>query len=109
MTFEEYQEKAKETAVYPNVGNNYIYPMIGLAGEVGEVANKVQKIIRDKNYVINEKDREELAKELGDVIWYISTLCFELGLSFEDVAEKNIEKLSSRKNREELSGSGDNR
>ena len=96
MDFNEYQKKSSETAVYPNIGNNFIYPTLGLVGEAGEVAEKIKKVIRDKNGIINEETRQEICKELGDVMWYISALCQELGLSMEKVAITNIEKLFNR-------------
>jgi NTP pyrophosphatase (non-canonical NTP hydrolase) len=109
MTFEEYQKKAKETAVYPNRGKDFVYPTLGLIGEAGEVANKIQKILRDKNGIMTEETRKELEKELGDVLWYLSQLATELNLSLDKIAFSNIEKLFSRKERNKLHGSGDNR
>ncbi|MFA5080619.1 MAG: nucleoside triphosphate pyrophosphohydrolase family protein [Candidatus Paceibacterota bacterium] len=109
MTFQEYQDEARKTAIYPNLDSNFIYPTLGLVGEAGEVAEKIKKVIRDDNYQISEEKRVELAKELGDVLWYIANLSKELGLSLEDVANKNLEKLKSRQQRNELGGSGDNR
>jgi NTP pyrophosphatase (non-canonical NTP hydrolase) len=109
MTFEEYQQKSKETAIYPEVGNNFIYPALGLVGEAGEVADKIKKIIRDDRYIITEEKRGELEKELGDVLWYLSQLSTELNLSLDKIAKSNIEKLQSRKERGVISGSGDNR
>jgi NTP pyrophosphatase (non-canonical NTP hydrolase) len=109
MEFNQYQEEARKTALYPNKGNNFIYPTLGLAGEAGEVAEKVKKIIRDDGNVISEEKKAELAKELGDVLWYIANLAEELGLKFEDVARGNIEKLRSRLERGKVHGNGDNR
>lgn len=109
MTFEEYQKQSRETAIYPNLDDNFIYPTLGLVGESGEVAEKIKKILRDKEGVINDESRKEIAKELGDVLWYLSQLSSELHLSLDDVALMNIEKLSSRKKRDVLHGDGDNR
>ncbi|MFA5086668.1 MAG: nucleoside triphosphate pyrophosphohydrolase family protein [Candidatus Paceibacterota bacterium] len=109
MTFEEYQKLSRETAIYPNKDNNFIYPTLGLAGEAGEVAEKVKKVLRDGNGVVSDEKREEIKKELGDVLWYLANLSTELKISFEEVASKNIEKLQSRQQRGELHGSGDNR
>lgn len=109
MDFDEYQKKSRKTALYPDVGKNYIYPTIGLAGETGEVSEKIKKVIRDKGGKIDDETREMIKKELGDVLWYVSQLASELGLSLDDIAEKNIEKLYSRLERGELHGSGDNR
>jgi len=109
MTFKEYQELAKITAAYPNIGNNYIYPTLGLAGETGEVAEKVKKVIRDNNGMVDSEKKEEIAKELGDVLWYLAQLSTELKLDFDYIAEKNLEKLKSRQERNRLHGNGDNR
>lgn len=109
MNFEEYQKKSRKTAVYPNAGENFIYPTLGLTGEAGEVAEKIKKVIRDKNGIIGDETRQNIEKELGDVLWYISQLATELKLDMNEVAEKNIEKLYSRMDRGELNGEGDNR
>jgi len=109
MDFEEYQKKAFETAIYPNKGDNFVYPALGVGGESGEVLEKIKKILKDGNGEINEEKLKEVEKELGDLIWYIAALCTELKLNLNDVAEGNIEKLSSRKERGQLHGSGDNR
>lgn len=108
MTFEEYQKKSKETAIYPEK-HNITYPTLGLCGEAGEIAEKIKKVLRDKEDVIDEETREEILKELGDVLWYVAQIATELKLSLEGVASNNIQKLSSRKERNKLQGSGDNR
>lgn len=109
MEFKEYQEKSKRTAKYPDIGNNFIYPTLGLSGEAGEVAEKIKKVIRDKGGKIDEETRELIKKELGDVLWYVSQLATELGLSLDDIANHNIEKLLSRLERDKINGSGDMR
>jgi len=109
MTFEQYQKQSRETAIYPDKGRNFIYPTLGLAGEAGEVAEKIKKVLRDKGGIVDETVRQELAKELGDVLWYLSQIATELNLSLEEIAAKNIEKLLSRKGRGVLGGDGDNR
>lgn len=109
MDFKEYQEKSKITAKYPDIGNNFIYPTLGLSGEAGEVAEKIKKVIRDKGGKIDEETRELIKKELGDVLWYVSQLATELGLSLDDIANHNIEKLLSRLERDKIGGSGDTR
>jgi len=109
MDFKEYQKKTQETAIYPNIGDNFIYPTLGLAGEAGEVAEKVKKILRDDGGAISKEKKEELKKELGDVLWYVSQVATEIGLSLGDIAEFNIEKLLSRKERGKIQGSGDDR
>ena len=109
MTFEEYQKESRKTAIYPNIGHNYIYPTLGLPNEAGEVVGKIKKILRDKDGKMNKDDVEEIEKELGDVLWYISQLATELKITMENIAKKNIEKLASRMERGVLKGSGDNR
>ncbi|MDO8504573.1 MAG: nucleoside triphosphate pyrophosphohydrolase family protein [Candidatus Liptonbacteria bacterium] len=109
MTFNEYQKEADKTAIYPNRGHNLVYVTLGLAGEAGEVAEKVKKLIRDKGGVADDAYKKEIAKELGDVIWYLAEISTELGFEFEDVAQMNLEKLKSRMDREKLRGDGDNR
>ena len=108
MDINEYQNKARETAKYP-VEHGLTYCTLGLAGEAGEVADKIKKIIRDKGGLVSANDRLELAKELGDVFWYLANLSFELNLALDFVAQKNIEKLQSRMKRGVISGEGDNR
>ena len=109
MDLNQYQKKARATAFYPNAGNNPIYPTLGLAGEAGEVAEKVKKVIRDKNGVFDPTSKNQIMLELGDVLWYIAQLSSELGFDLESVAEANISKLSSRATRGIISGEGDNR
>jgi len=109
MTFEEYQLKSRKTALYPNVNNNFIYPVLGLCGESGEVAEKIKKVMRDNNGIVTDEKKQEIVKELGDVMWYIAQIATELGLSLDKIAETNIEKLYSRMDRGMLGGSGDNR
>lgn len=108
MTLNEYQFKALETATYPRE-HHIIYPTLGLTGEAGEVADKVKKVIRDNNEVFTEEKKLEIIKELGDVLWYIATLSYELGYTLEQVGEINNNKLESRKERGMISGNGDNR
>ena len=109
MDFKEYQKKSRKTAIYPQMGKNYVYPTLGLARESGEVAEKIKKVIRDKKGKIDEETSAEIKKELGDVLWYVSQLASELKLDLNSIAEKNIEKLYSRMDRGKLKGSGDNR
>lgn len=109
VTFKDYQQLSRKTAVYPGKDKNFIYPTLGLAGESGEVAEKIKKIIRDKKGLIDKETKLEIAKELGDVLWYVSQLATELKLSLEEIATNNISKLFSRQKRNKLSGDGDNR
>ncbi|MEK7097775.1 MAG: nucleoside triphosphate pyrophosphohydrolase family protein [Patescibacteria group bacterium] len=109
MTFEEYQKLSRKTAIYPDAGHNFIYPTLGLAGESGEVAEKIKKVLRDHGGVIDDVKKQEIAKELGDVLWYVAQIASELGLSLDEIADLNIEKLYSRLERDKISGSGDSR
>ncbi len=111
MEFDEYQRKTKETAIYPrdNPMTALSYATLGLAGEAGEIANKVKKIIRDQDGELSQEVKTKLGKELGDVLWYVSALATELGVNLSSVASDNIDKLFSRKERGVLGGSGDNR
>ncbi|MCK5416007.1 nucleoside triphosphate pyrophosphohydrolase family protein [Candidatus Parcubacteria bacterium] len=109
MTLNEYQEQAKKTALYPNVGKNIIYPTLGLTGEAGEIANKVKKIMRDDNGIMTDEKKKEIGKELGDVLWYVAQIARELDVSLDEVANNNLEKLFSRLERGTIQGSGDNR
>ena len=109
MNFDEYQNLASSTAIYPKKYET-IYPALGLCGEAGEVAEKVKKSIRDGlDYHEEKRFKEALTKELGDVLWYISALASDLDISLNDVAEGNIEKLAARKKRNMIGGSGDDR
>ena len=107
--FDEYQYEAGDTAFYPNKGDNLYYPALGLAGEAGEVCEKIKKIMRDQDGTILKENEVELAKELGDVLWYVAALATEIGFSLSDIVEMNLDKLQSRMKRDVLKGSGDNR
>ena len=109
MDFGDYQKLSRKTAIYPQKGKNFIYPTLDLADEAGEVAEKIKKVLRDNQGIIDQPRKEEIAKELGDVLWYLAQIATELGLSLEEVAKGNLKKLSSRQKRKRLSGSGDNR
>lgn len=109
MTFEEYQKESRKTAMYPDAGKNFIYPTLGLAGESGEVAEKIKKVWRDNNCQLNEKKKQEIKKELGDVLWYLSQLATELNLSLENIALSNLEKTSLRNQSNKINGAGDDR
>ncbi len=114
MTFEEYQKVAKTTDLSGSTSHAITSPhffnkLLGLVGETGEIAEKFKKIYRDKNCEFDAESKAEMEKELGDVLWYVSVICSYLGISLDDVASNNIEKLLSRKNRGTLHGNGDNR
>lgn len=107
MNFLRYQTLCKRYAIYPNIGNNIYYPTLGLVGEAGEVANKIKKVMRDDLDV--EYIKIDIKKELGDILWYISTLATELNIDLNEIAEGNIYKLEKRKLLNKLGGKGDNR
>ena len=104
-----YQFLASQTAIYPGKGEvlGLSYATLGLAGESGEIANKVKKIIRVDRTIENAK--QDLKEEIGDVLWYIAAVADNLGLKLDDIAHENIRKLRSRQERGVLKGSGDNR
>jgi len=108
MDFNEYQDLAGKTAIYPKIGSHgLLYPVLGLAGEAGEVCEKVKKLFRDRGGVISEEFLASIKNELGDVLWYLAAICRELNLSLDDIAKENLEKLFSRQNRDALRGDGD--
>ena len=103
MNLNDYQKMAARTAIYKST-HSIMYPALGLAAEAGEVANKVKKILRDDNF-----DRQAIADEIGDVLWYIAALSRDLNIDLHDIAIQNLEKLYGRKARGTLTGSGDKR
>lgn len=110
MTLDEYQEKAAKTALF--TGDEFmdlLHWTLGVGGEAGEITEKIKKIVRDKQGKVSRQDKEDLIKEVGDVLWYLAVLTRHLGYSFDDVADKNLAKLRSRQARGTLRGSGDNR
>ena len=114
--FDRYQEQcANDFAFYPGW---LIYPTMGLTGEAGEVAEKVKKLLRDdempldENFNTNDIDPQKrlaIARELGDCLFYIAMIADDIDYTLSEIAELNIEKLSDRKDRGQLRGSGDNR
>ena len=109
LDFARYQQAAARTGNEIAINHPIVYPTLGLANEAGEVAGKVKKIFRDRGGVITDADREALALELGDVLWYLSELCTRLGIRLEDVAAANIAKITDRAARGVLRGDGDDR
>ena len=103
MTLDTYQKQAITTAIYPKEVS-IMYPALGLAGEAGEVANKVKKVIRDGVF-----DKDAIASELGDCLWYIAVLARDLNVDLEEIAQENLSKLRGRKERGTLQGNGDTR
>lgn len=106
MELNEYQAGAVSTAIYED---KIVYPTLGLTGEAGEVANKVKKVLRDNKGVFTESKKVEIAKELGDVLWYIANTANDLGYDLEHIAAINLSKLNSRKERGVIGGNGDER
>ena len=131
MEFKDYYEKARETAIYPHIGKNLIYTVLGLAGEAGELANKVKKLIRDYDlkmgdsiYDIFDKVSDAPTKELredglklidglpgelGGILWYTAMSSYELGFPFDVIARDNLRELAERKAKGRVHGSGDER
>lgn len=113
MKLEEYSNKAITTLLgdhaITDMSATLLSQVFGLMGESGEVAEKFKKLIRDKQGKISEEDRQEILKELGDILWYINSVSHLLGSSLEEVAKKNLDKVLSRKERGVQRGSGDNR
>jgi NTP pyrophosphatase (non-canonical NTP hydrolase) len=109
LTFSEYHAQSQRRAIYPNVGSNVFYPVLGICGEAGELAEKLKKCLRDKDGEIGPEDKRLMIKELGDVLWYISAVARELGTDLEDVARASLEKVNGRHDRGTLHGSGDDR
>lgn len=108
MTTDEYQEKCHTFRDYENTPK-VIYTTLGLTGEAGEVADKVKKMFRDNGGKMDDHLRLEIAKELGDVAWYLAELADDLGFRLSEIFDMNIEKLTDRMARDKLKGSGDNR
>lgn len=111
--FNHYQKEAVALAKYPDVGKNMVYPALGIAGEAGEVADKVKKFWRNNGITdgaeLSAGERTALVKELGDVLWYIAALGKEIGVSLSDIAQANIDKLTDRTARGVINSEGDNR
>ena len=113
MKFNEYQDKAAKYDLaeasndLKSVG--FIEKVLGLVGEAGETADKIKKILRDKDGVVSDEDRELIVKELGDTLWYIASISRYLEVPLSEVASRNIDKLESRYQRNKLHGEGDER
>jgi NTP pyrophosphatase (non-canonical NTP hydrolase) len=109
MTFDEYQKQSKSSAQYSAFAPAWVYLALGLTGEAGEVADKLKKVIRNHDGVFSEDDKLGVQQELGDVLWYVSQLCEELGFSMDEVAKMNRTKLDDRVARDVIKSRGDNR
>jgi NTP pyrophosphatase (non-canonical NTP hydrolase) len=113
MNFNEYQSIATETVEYPEAGNNIVYPALGLAGEAGEVAEKVKKLWRNAGMMssvgFSIAGHIDMVKELGDVLWYLAACATEMNVTLDEIAELNLLKLKDRKQRNVIKSEGDNR
>lgn len=109
--FDAYQEWTRTTAVYPvsTKIEELSYLALGLNGEAGEVADKVKRILRDRDDGADPITAESIAYELGDVLWYLARLADALGFGLSEIAVANQYKLMQRLARGTLKGSGDNR
>lgn len=113
MDFNEFQRECRKTDVGTSAQDclepGWLYYCLGIAGETGELMEKIKKLFRDKNGVIDFEFKEAVIKEMGDVQWYMARLCDVFNIDFESVPVMNIKKLASRKDRGELHGDGDDR
>jgi len=111
MDLNEYQKLATRTASFGDKKeiDQIVYLALGVAGEGGEVAEKIKKVLRNDDGVISDEKKLEIKKELGDVLWYLSQMARVLGFTFEDVAQTNINKLADRAARGVIKSEGDNR
>ncbi|MEU2614719.1 nucleoside triphosphate pyrophosphohydrolase family protein [Micromonospora sp. NPDC007271] len=109
MDLDEYQHGALRTAAPRDKRNELLHLVLGLVGESGEIAEKFKKWVRDLDSDESRIDRADIARELGDVLWYVAVLADYLDLSLDDIATANLAKLASRQGRGVLGGSGDNR
>ena len=108
MEFDDYQRAARRTAIYADQ-HRVVYPALGLASEAGEVAGKIKKVLRDQGGDFARTPLAALKDELGDVLWYVAVLAADLGLSLDEIAAHNLDKLASRHQRGRLGGAGDER
>lgn len=108
MTLGEYQRLALVKKTY-GIGQPVYYPGFGIGSEAGEVAGKLMRLQRDHNGVLNQERKLEIAKELGDCLWYITACAEDLGLTLEDIAILNLEKVKYRNENNKIHGEGDNR
>lgn len=109
MDCDDYQHAALRTARAKDAPDEFMHLVLGLVGETGEIAEKVKKLVRDQESDLARLDRDDMAAELGDVLWYAAVLADFLGLSLNDIAQRNVDKLADRQRRSVIGGSGDNR
>jgi NTP pyrophosphatase (non-canonical NTP hydrolase) len=124
MEMDKYTAMVQDTALYREMSEKFVaeappeklvklfrifYTITGLSGEVGEIQNKIKKIIRDGNGEVTDEMVKDFKSEMGDVFWYFEAFIQEFGLTLNDVAQANYDKITDRKKRDVLHGSGDNR
>ena len=109
MDLKSYQQLALRTAAPKDKTNEVFHLMLGLCGEAGEIAEKAKKIVRDKKGDFSQWDKDDIEKELGDVLWHVAVLADYFDISLESIGEKNIAKLADRQSRGVIGGSGDDR
>lgn len=110
MTFDEYQKLAIRTnLINKDKFKELMQQVLGLADEAGEVQSIFKKWVRDQDADFEKLDVQNVKKEMGDVLWYLAVIAHDLGISLDDLAQTNIEKLASRLERGKLRGSGDDR
>ena len=113
MDFNEYQEKCGLTDVGTSAQDciepGWLYYVLGIAGEAGELMEKIKKLFRDKNGVIDDEFKQMVIKEMGDYHWYSARLCSAFDIEYNEIPKHNTEKLLSRLERGKLHGDGDER
>ena len=111
LTLTDYQKAADRTAIYPYRGAEgpAPYPFVGLSGEAGEVSEQFKKLLRDDDGFLTADRRDAVIKELGDVLWYVAAIAHEVDADLEEVARRNIDKLTDRDDRGVIHGDGDDR
>lgn len=118
MDFDSYQKEAHRTAVYRTIfveipdgmlNVPWVYPVMKLCGEAGEVSEKFGKVLRDDSGTITPEAKDAIVKEMGDVLWYLSEIATQINVKLDTIAVANVKKLQSRRERGVIQGSGDNR
>lgn len=109
MNFNDYQKQATKTNTMTDPVLAPMYYTLGLTGESGEIAEKIKKVVRNHDGDFSKLDRDDLTKELGDVLWYMAMLAETFGIELDDVAKGNVAKLADRAERGVIKSTGDNR
>ncbi len=111
MDFNDYQKKAAKYDLAEATNDlkdaGFLEKVLGLVGEAGETADKIKKILRDKDGIVSDKDQELIIKELGDTLWYIASIARYMNVKLSEVASNNLHKLEGRYQRDKLHGEGD--